>query len=182
MTYRIRVSIYCLATRRRTSTTPEATAKIPSAKAALISEPVGGSGGVLLCGGGGVSPGGGGGVVLGGVVCDGGGGVMSEGGTVHSLVIKNPPVASPIISLRYPFTSTSEMVYSASLPSIYFGRSVNLPSQELAAVSSSFYPVSCPFASSFTSIWVAAAQVPSGFAHFLVTSTSVVILLTTETV
>lgn len=85
-------------------TTPLASAKIPSAKAALISEPVGGSGGVLALGGGGVFPvdggvfsGGGGVVVVGGVVCDGGGGVISAGGTVHLLVIKNPPLASPII-------------------------------------------------------------------------------------
>lgn len=182
MAFGIRVSIYLLATRRHTSTTPVAKARIPSAKAALISEPVVGSGGILTLGGGGVSPGGGGVVVVGGVVCDGGGGVVSEGGTVHLLVIKNPPVASPIISLRYPLISTSETVYSASLPSIYFGRSSNLPSQELAAFNSSFLPVSCPFASSFTSIWVASGQVLWGLDHFLVTSTSVVSLFTTETV
>lgn len=106
MTYRIRVSIYCLATRRRIMTTPLASAKIPSPKATLISEPVGGSGGVLLCGGGGVSPGGGGVVVLGGVVCDGGGGVMSEGGTVHLLVIKNPHG-----SISHNFTAVSFYLY-----------------------------------------------------------------------
>ena len=68
------------------------------------------------------------------------------------LVTVNPSDASPVISVLYPSTLTSSMVYKIFTPSLYSSSSVKDPLQLFPLFSFTVFPVSSLSASSFTTI------------------------------